>query len=40
MGANRVPDRPSYTLGLLGAAPRLEVESEHLLAIPGAPPRT
>jgi oligopeptide transport system ATP-binding protein len=31
------PTHP-YTLGLLGAAPRLEVESEHLLAIPGAPP--
>jgi oligopeptide transport system ATP-binding protein len=31
------PTHP-YTLGLLGAAPRLEIESEHLLAIPGAPP--
>ena len=31
------PTHP-YTLGLLGAAPRLEVEEETLLAIPGAPP--
>ncbi|MDB5856611.1 MAG: Oligopeptide transporter ATP-binding component, partial [Ramlibacter sp.] len=31
------PTHP-YTLGLLGAAPRLEQERETLIAIPGAPP--
>jgi len=31
------PTHP-YTLGLLGAAPRLETDAETLLAIPGAPP--
>jgi oligopeptide transport system ATP-binding protein len=31
------PTHP-YTLGLLGAAPRLEHEEETLIAIPGAPP--
>ncbi|MDB5945314.1 MAG: oppD, partial [Ramlibacter sp.] len=31
------PTHP-YTLGLLGAAPRLEHDEETLIAIPGAPP--
>jgi oligopeptide transport system ATP-binding protein len=31
------PSHP-YTIGLLGAAPRLEQDSERLLAIPGMPP--
>jgi oligopeptide transport system ATP-binding protein len=39
-GAESIFYRPThpYTLGLLGAAPRLEQEAETLIAIPGAPP--
>ena len=38
--AERIFYRPThpYTLGLLGAAPRLEQDEETLIAIPGAPP--
>ena len=39
-GAESIFYRPThpYTLGLLGAAPRLEHDEETLIAIPGAPP--
>jgi oligopeptide transport system ATP-binding protein len=38
--AERIFERPThpYTLGLLGAVPRLDREGERLLAIPGVPP--